>query len=184
MDYNFDINIDLERLMGKYGTTLNLARAVEIGIKSGIKDFSEKLLSKLIENISSYGLGDSNMIGQLNLDVLDDGLSLTIDGEYAMFVEYGTGIVGEHSPHPKPDRHNWIYDINSHGDEGWWYPSTSSDPNPTKYQSENGWWAWTAGMSSRPFMYTTWLWASRSVNNIITSHIVKEIKKEINRGGD
>ncbi|MGN1108684.1 MAG: hypothetical protein ACI4RK_04810 [Oscillospiraceae bacterium] len=48
------------------------------------------------------------------------------------------------------------YDINQHGELGWWYPTDSADPNPYKYTAKNGTtYAWTRGMPSRPFMYET-----------------------------
>lgn len=61
---------------------------------------------------------------------------------YAIFVEYGTGVVGAGSPHPKPD--GWQYDANGHGDEGWWY-----------LNDRDGKVHWTRGYRSRPFMYNT-----------------------------
>lgn len=62
---------------------------------------------------------------------------------YAVYVEFGTGIVGKTSPHPdKPE--GWQYDINDHGDDGWWY-----------FNDNTGRTQWTKGMPSRPFMYNT-----------------------------
>lgn len=61
---------------------------------------------------------------------------------YAVYVEFGTGVVGKQSPHPKPD--GWQYDVNQHGDEGWVY-----------YDDESGKFRWTKGFKSRPFMYNT-----------------------------
>lgn len=61
---------------------------------------------------------------------------------YAIFVEYGTGVIGAGSPHPKPD--GWQYDANGHGDEGWVY-----------LNERDGKYHWTRGYQSRPFMYNT-----------------------------
>ena len=58
------------------------------------------------------------------------------------FCEFGTGIVGATSPHPNPTLAGWKYDVNQHGEEGWWY-------------WKDGEWHWTAGMPSRPYMYDT-----------------------------
>lgn len=62
--------------------------------------------------------------------------------EWAPFIEFGTGITGSESPHPDPGLANWKYDVNEHGDSGWWY-------------YKEGEWHWTKGMPSRPFMYET-----------------------------
>lgn len=61
---------------------------------------------------------------------------------YAVYVEFGTGIVGKHQPHPSPD--DWRYDINGHGESGWWY-----------FNDYTGHPQWTKGIPSRPFMYNT-----------------------------
>ena len=61
---------------------------------------------------------------------------------YAVFVEFGTGIVGQTSPHPDPK--DWQYDINKHGEDGWIY-----------FNERDGRWHWTKGVESRPFMYNT-----------------------------
>lgn len=61
---------------------------------------------------------------------------------YAVYVEYGTGIVGQNFPHPAPE--GWQYDVNKHGESGWWY-----------FNDRDGRWHWTQGMVSRPFMYNT-----------------------------
>jgi HK97 gp10 family phage protein len=64
------------------------------------------------------------------------------DAYYAIYVEFGTGVVGKQSPHPNPN--GWQYDVNNHGDKGWVY-----------YDDENDKFRWTKGFKSRPFMYNT-----------------------------
>lgn len=61
---------------------------------------------------------------------------------YAVYVEFGTGVVGSQSPHPNPQ--GYTYDINAHGDEGWVY-----------FNDDIGEFRWTKGFKSRPFMYNT-----------------------------
>lgn len=61
---------------------------------------------------------------------------------YAVYVEFGTGVVGKSQPHPSPD--GWRYDINEHGESGWWY-----------FNDYTGHPQWTKGIPSRPFMYNT-----------------------------
>jgi len=64
--------------------------------------------------------------------------------EYAPFIEFGTGIVGSQNPHPDTSIANWKYDINEHGEAGWFY-----------FNERDGKWHWTKGMQSRPFMFET-----------------------------
>lgn len=62
--------------------------------------------------------------------------AMGVPTNYAVFVEYGTGIYGA--------------DINGHGMNGWWYPAPwgSWEKNGKRY-------AWTQGMAPRPFMQHT-----------------------------
>ena len=96
-------------------------------------------------------------------------------GYYAIFVEYGTGIVGEKYPHPAPETASQgqggilgmqytKYDTNNHGEQGWWY-----------YSDTDGKRHWTKGMKSRPFMYNTMMYlrdyAERAGGRIIASYV-------------
>lgn len=71
--------------------------------------------------------------------------------DHAMFVEFGTGIVGKQSPYPGelPDGVSWEYASGktirqlADGRYGWFY------------KDDDGQWWFTEGMPSRPFMYYT-----------------------------
>ena len=71
--------------------------------------------------------------------------------DHAMFVEFGTGIVGKQSPYPGelPDGVSWEYASGktirqlADGRYGWFY------------KDDDGQWWFTEGMHSRPFMYYT-----------------------------
>lgn len=64
------------------------------------------------------------------------------EAPHSAFCEFGTGVVGKGDPHPEPAP-GWQYDVNEHGEEGWWY----YDDNGAKH--------WTKGMPSRPYMFDT-----------------------------
>lgn len=68
------------------------------------------------------------------------------DCPYAIYVEYGTGIVGESEPHPEAAG-KWDYDVNGHGTKGWVYKN-----------DKDGKFYWTQGYISRPFMLNTLRW--------------------------
>ncbi len=68
---------------------------------------------------------------------------IRVNSEYGIFVEFGTGIVGDGSPHPQSGEFDWEYDVNEHGDAGWHFPA------------DDGSWPITKGQASRPFMYET-----------------------------
>ena len=63
------------------------------------------------------------------------------DCAHACYVEFGTGVVGSANPHPTLP---WEYDVNGHGENGWYY-----------YDTDSGKVRFTKGLPSRPFMYET-----------------------------
>ena len=77
--------------------------------------------------------------------------------EWAPYVEFGTGLVGSQNPHPDTGLASWKYDVNEHGEAGWFY-------------FREGEWHWTKGMPSRPFMYET----ARDLRNLVPK-IAKEV---------
>jgi len=116
-----------------------------------------KKVSLLIETLTDYGVDvakaqirelgawytgelESSITGYFS-PTLGAGV-IKAGSPYAVFVEFGTGIVGQTSPHPDPK--DWQYDINKHGEEGWIY-----------FNERDGRWHWTKGVESRPFMYNT-----------------------------
>ena len=77
--------------------------------------------------------------------------SVVAGTDHAMFVEFGTGIVGKQSPYTGelPDGVSWEYASGktirqlADGRYGWFY------------KDDDGQWWFTEGMPSRPFMYYT-----------------------------
>lgn len=181
----FNFEYDIDKLLTDWNKfyhqkkSPNFAEALEIGLMKGYEEVSEQVLERIMDNLVAFGLGDSNIITDVNVEITDEGVSIMInDDGYAIFVEYGTGVIGEDTPHPQAHMNGWVYDVNGHGEYGWWYPSKESDPNPTRYLSKDGtWWAWTRGQQSRPFMYLAWLWASRNATRIIDKHIRAEFRR-------
>ena len=125
-----------------------------------VKQFKREFLEKcnlLIEALTDHGVEVARLEVR-QLDAMYTGeLWNSIEGYYsptynvgvikagayyAAYVEFGTGVVGSHSPHPDPQ--GWQYDVNDHGEEGWVY-----------YDDYAGKFRWTKGFKSRPFMHNT-----------------------------
>lgn len=122
---------------------------------------AEKLAEKGVE-IARLQLADLDAIFTTELissvhaeykgSVKGGGIWAVVAGtDHAMFVEFGTGIVGKRSPYPGklPEGVDWqcasgktIRQL-ADGRYGWFY------------QDGNGEWWFTEGMPSRPFMYYT-----------------------------
>lgn len=84
------------------------------------------------------------------------------DSDHAVFVEFGTGVVGQKNPYPYPlpKGVSWEYASGktirqlSDGRYGWFY------------KGDNGQWYFTEGMESRPFMYETSLELEKKVVSV------------------
>lgn len=116
----------------------------------------EKAADELTHRLTEQGVS----LAQLNasyMNIYDTGeLMRGIDSQYkgkvgfvistathSIFCEFGTGIVGAENPHPEVAIAGWRYDVNNHGELGWWYIGRDGQSH------------WTKGMPSRPFMYDT-----------------------------
>lgn len=129
-----------------------------------IKLFRKELLEKCWELVQALTMEGAEIAKMqvASMDAVDTGeLEQSIKGlfipsercgfviaeaPYAIYVEYGTGIVGESEPHPEAQG-NYDYDVHHHDVFGWVYKS-----------DKDGKYHWTAGYISRPFMYNTLRW--------------------------
>ena len=87
------------------------------------------------------------------------------DVPHALYVEFGTGIVGDTTFHDLSGADgstHWDYDVRGHGTKGWWYPAPWGwwIPKTGKYKGQPM--AWTQGMPARPFLYNTLRWLQES----------------------
>lgn len=121
---------------------------------------AEKLSEKGVEIAQTYVASlDAIFTYELNSsihaehikDVQGGGIYAVVAGtDHALFVEFGTGIVGQESPYPGElsDGVTWEYASGktirqlADGRYGWFY-------------NKDGQWYFTEGMPSRPFMYYT-----------------------------
>ena len=133
-----DINRAIRDLK-RYKRELN--KKVSLLIKT-LTDYGVDVAKAQIRELGAWYTGEleSSITGYFSPTV---GVGVIKAGSpYAVFVEFGTGIVGQTSPHPDPK--DWQYDINKHGEDGWIY-----------FNERDSRWHWTKGFESRPFMYNT-----------------------------
>lgn len=93
--------------------------------------------------------------------------------------EYGTGIIGAQFPHTAEalSKAGWKYDINGHGEKGWWYPTTDKDPNPYKWTDESGQLrAWTKGLPAERAFYEALEKAKELFPEIGEEELIKEAR--------
>lgn len=152
------------------GYEVKLARVIQMSLP----EIAERIERRLLLELSQFGLGGSSLASSISVIVVDDGIEVTVGSDHAMFLEFGTGIKGQQSPHPNPNwLSSWNYDINNHGEEGWWYPTDDSDPNPIKRRGGGKVYGWTRGHEARPFMYNTWRYTRRMAPQIFNKYMKK-----------
>ena len=161
--YNLNINLgnyaSIKRAEKIFG---ELSRNIDATLDDALEETAQKMEKKAAESLSSYGLGGSEVASSVKLVNTGDGITLVASSDHADYVEFGTGIRGAESPHPKPN--GWSYDVNEHGDDGW------------VYKGKDGKFHWTAGTRSRPFMYETWIYGSRIIGSQVNKHIHSLLK--------
>lgn len=98
----------------------------------------------MIENIKSYPMpyATGELVSGAGYEITEKTATIYNISNHALFVEFGTGIVGSRSPHPH-DTIGYHYDVNNHGDNGWYY-------------YDEGGSHWTKGMPSRPYAHLTY----------------------------
>lgn len=124
---------------------------------------AEKLAERGVEiarlKIAEYdAIYTGELLASINYEyggIIQDGAKWIVytDCPWAKFVEFGTGIVGAGSPHPNTSIVGWKYDVNEHGEKGWFY-------------FKDGKWHWTKGMTSRPFMLETSLQLMKEITKV------------------
>ena len=128
-------------------------------IQELVRALTEEGREAAVMNVVRLGAFDTGQLADTSFHTrgyYNDDYSIGIiytDAYYAVFVEYGTGVVGMSEPYSGPFMPVSVtvkgntysaYDQNGHGDAGWWY---ISDRDGKRH--------WTKGQPSRPFMYNT-----------------------------
>ncbi len=105
-----------------------------------LTDMGAEIAKQNVQHMGAYDTGEleSSIYAEQN----GAKGSVKTGAGHAAFVEFGTGVVGEGAPHPDVSLAGWKYDVNEHGELGWWYPG------------KDGRFHWTKGMPSRPYMYS------------------------------
>lgn len=111
----------------------------ERGICDSVRMATEAMYNKVLQKCYENGIHDHVDAIHWDYDEATRTGKVWTNDYVLMFNEMGTGIVGLYNPHPMLG--NWKYDINEHGEKGWWYPKN------------DGTYGWTKGLPSRRMFY-------------------------------
>lgn len=135
-----------------------------------LRELSEEVgLRELKWNVIASGKVDTGELANSMHGVYNAKTRIGIlysDSEYAVFAEYGTGIVGagmaasysglKGGPHPEADIIGWAYDVKNHSAKGWVY-----------YDAHHGWFRRTRGQIPGAFMWMTKITLRESVPEVV-----------------
>lgn len=144
------------------------------GISNSIKIATEAMYNKVIEYCIANGIfNHTDAVHWEYNEEKNIGRVWTNDWTL-IFNEMGTGIVGSNNPHPSPSDpfKDWKYDVNKHGEKGWWYPSNSPHAVVGKDGVSR---AWTKGLPSRHMFYS----AFQDIKNEIGEYVNVELQKTV-----
>lgn len=102
------------------------------------------------------------------IDVSTKNISEAKRGNYplklslAKLIEYGFGYVGFAATQPLPS--NWEYDINAHGNRGWYYID------------QNGLYHWTNGLEGRLIFRKLSWWLANNFSDIMFRYLKNNLK--------
>ena len=144
------ININLFQ-SGELGKASKAVVEFEKELKDGLYGLCETLLDEGVlvakmEIMEMPAVDTGELLDSIEHGVFDRKSGFGIikaTAYYAIFVEYGTGMIGAMNPHPEAGEAGWDYDVNGRGEKGWIYYGWDFKKH------------WTRGMPSRPFMYNT-----------------------------
>lgn len=103
-----------------------------------------------------------------------DGYRIVQEGENVTYVEFGTGVVGENSPHPEASDFGWKYGIGEHifttkdGRRGWFFPLESGGEVQVRF---------TEGQKANMQMYKTARWLEERLDREIKMKMKRVDKK-------
>ena len=169
--------------MAKFETHLSLSSLDEMikRYKNRKKNYP-KIATRIADRLANIMMDCDLQSGTYKEPIRLDGnvaiASIKNDEPKAQFQEYGTGVIGEKFPHVSEElqKMGWKYDINNHGEAGWWYPTTKDDKNTTKRKTENGEWiAWTKGLPAGRYFYN----ALKRAEEMLTEVALEELQREV-----
>lgn len=142
---------------------ISLLRKQQDSIESGYQKSVEQLVQIGYEYMMQLVKVDSGELANSitwEYDAATNTGRIKVGSDYAIFVEYGTGIVGANSPHPQPAE-GWTYDKNAHGETGWTY----WDEKQQKFR-------WTKGQPATAFVYKTMQYMKQQAGKVLRVNMV------------
>lgn len=168
---SYTFTVDERKLKKILASDSFTKQGYDMAIEDALDNIQEKTLNRYDSYANQYGLGGTQFISRRYVHRYDKYFEIGVnaDEEIVEIVEYGTGIVGENSPHPEGGN----YDLQGHGYKGWFFGYNQLNMgNVSGDEFKNvGRGFYTRGQKSRPVNYLTFVYlrliATRMTNNSI-----------------
>lgn len=140
-------------------------QAYEHGVENAIEKATEMLYEKVKQYCYEAGIEQHTNNVYMEYDATTKTGKVWTNDMVLIFNEMGTGIVGSKNPHPSPQDafKSWKYDVNEHGEKGWYYP---------KGDGTRG---WTKGLPSRHMFFNAFEDIKGEIGDIVNVEIRKTI---------
>lgn len=135
------------------------------GIKNSIKTATEGMYNKVLAYCYENDIKNHTDAIHWEYDEEKNVGRVWTNDWVIIFNEMGTGVVGSNNPHPNPNPafKGWKYDINDHGEKGWYYPKS------------DGTLGWTKGLPSRHMFYS----AFEDIKDELGDYVQVELMKTV-----
>lgn len=144
---------------------LDIRKAYEKGIGNAIEKATVELYNFVIAYCQEYGIENDIKDIQYKYDETTNAGRVWTHNWVIIFNEMGTGITGKQNPHPNPSEpfKSWKYDVNEHGEKGWYYPKG------------DGTYGWTKGLPSRHMFNSAFEDMKQEFGDIVSVEIRKTV---------
>lgn len=140
-------------------------KAYQQGLDNAVLKATEMMYEKVKEYCYENGIVNHTNNIYMNYDYNTKTGKVWSDDMVIIFNEMGTGIVGSQNPHPSPNPNfkGWKYDVNEHGEKGWYYPK------------DDGTYGWTKGLPSRHMFFDAFEDIKFEIGDIVNIEINKTV---------
>ena len=121
---------------------------------------NQAIADKVYEIVMSrvpYKNSSGELMASIQKEVTKEFARVYTVNDHALFAEFGTGIIGADNPHPEASVQGWTYDVNGHGEKGWFYNKGTTE-EPDIY--------WTKGYEGRQYMYRAYIDIQKELTQI------------------
>lgn len=143
MTRRIDVGLSRESVQEAIDALLAYADSIDERAERATSAIADEGIESARQQLASYPqpFATGRLAASFRKSRVPGGYEVSNDCDHAAFFEFGTGVRGQRQSYPYrfPDV-GWAYDVNSHGDSGWFYIG------------DDGARHWTRGMPSRPFM--------------------------------